>query len=286
MEKCILSCVLVSFTTLFSFAQPTPQDEYQFFEPMHQEMMASTAQIKSVQSKEFQITPYGRKKEDGNVALFEFDTLGHLVRKVEIENYDTSRVRSLHYSQPGLLAWEKVDDKILAKSYKAGYRLNPDRSVFQVKNYELLNEKSSMLLDTRMYRYNEAGKKQTVYSLTNNHLSEAQHFSYNGQGKLIEAVIKNADEEILQSIKYTYNEQGKRTKIEKTDFWRTEHKETFSYTYNAQTKPLQVVWEINGQEKAKMLYEYDEKGTILQRIRKTVSGSKEVIQEFAYVFFD
>lgn len=286
MEKCLLSYLVIILTPFLSFAQPTPQDEYQFFEPMPQEMMASLAQVKSVHAKEFQLTPYGHKKEDGNLLLFEFDTLGHLVRKVEIENYDTSRVRSLHYSQPGMLAWEKIDDKVLSKSYKAGYRLNPDRSVFQVKNYELLNEKASMLLDTRMYRYNEAGKKQTVYSLTNNHLSEAQHFRYDDQGRLIEEVIKNADDKTLRSIQYTYNELGQRTRIEKTDFWRTEQKEIFMYTYNEHAKLLQVVWEINGQEKGKMIYEYDEAGKFLQRIRKSVNGNKEVIKEFAYEFFD
>lgn len=286
MEKCLLSCLVFLFSTLISFAQPNPQDEYQFFEPMPHEMLASTAQVKRVQAKEFQLTPYGRKKDAGNLDLFEFDSLGHLVRKVEIENHDTSKVRSLHYTQPGYLAWEKVDDKLLAKSYKTGYRLNTDRSVFQAKNYELLNEKASMLLDTRMYRYDDTGKKQTVFSLTNNHLSEAQHFRYDDQGRLIEEVIKNADGEIIRSIAYMYNEQGLRTRVEKTDFWTTERKEVFTYTYTDQHKPLQVTWTINGQEKGKMLYEYDEAGKFLQRIRKTVNGDKEVIQEFAYEFFN
>jgi YD repeat-containing protein len=286
MKKYLLCFFALSLITLFCFSQSAPQDEYRFFEPEPQEIVASAPSVKSVQAKEFQLTPYGRKQDAGNLELFEFDSLGHLVRQVEIENHDTSRVRSLHYSQPGFLAWEKVDDKALAKSYKTGYRLNPDRSVFQTKNYELLNEKSAMLLDTRMYRYNESGKKQTVFSLSNNNLNESHHFKYDDQGRLVEEIFKNREEEVIRTIKYAYNDLGLRTKIEKTDFWRTEHKEIFTYTYNEQARLLQVVWETNGKEKGKMQYEYDEEGTFLQRIRKSVDGNKEVIKEFNYEFFD
>ena len=159
MKKALLFLVTFSLFLLPCFSQPSPQDEYHFFEPEPQDLIDQQVPVKRLQTTKFELTSRGFKKEAGNLELFEFDSLGHLVKQVEIENHDTSMVRSLHYSRPGFLAWEQVDDKVLAKSYKAGYRLNPDRSVFQVKNYELLNAKSAMLLDTRMYRYNGAGKK-------------------------------------------------------------------------------------------------------------------------------
>ncbi len=285
MKNMLLCFCFILFSTLFSFGQSAPQSESQFLEPQPGELIDQQVNVKRVHAKEFQVTPYGKKKDAGHLEFFEFDSLGHLVRQVEIKNDDTSRVRSLHYSHPGLLAWEQVDDKLLAKSYKAGYRLNPDRSVFQVKNYELLNAKSSMLLDTRMYRYNQAGKKQTVYSLTNNHLSESQHFSYDPQGRLVEEINKDAAGKMVRSIRYTYNEAGKRTRIEKTDFWIKERNEVFNYTYNELGKLLEILWEVDGKEKGRMIYEYDESGKSLQRISKTVDGKREYVKEFNYEFF-
>ena len=114
----------------------------------------------------------------------------------------------------------------------------------------------------------ELAKKQAVYSMANNHLSESRHFAYNEKGMLTEETFKNAGGDLIRKIQFSYNEAGQRIKIEKTDFWIRERKETFSYSYNEQGKLLQVLWEIDGKEKGKMTYEYDEEGKMLQRIVK------------------
>jgi hypothetical protein len=287
MKKCLLLLFTILTPSLCIFAQPITQINQNFLEPSLRELLGEQAKVKAVKAKEYELTSRGARQDAGNFELFEFDSLGHLVRQVAIENHDTSLVRDLHYTEKGSLAWEVFEDKIWEKRYKAGYRFNQDQTVFQVKSYELVNEKSALLLDTRHYRYDEEGRPIAIFSLANEQVNESQHFSYDEEGRLLEELFKNADGELVGSIKFVYDEEGRQQQVIKTDH-RRNHTEEFMYTYNPAGKISATRWLENGKVKGSMDYSYDESGETLLSIRQTINDQQkhEFVKEFAYEFFN
>ena len=255
-----------------------------------QDAFASQANVKSVQAKSYLLSPSGTKQKEQALELFEFDSLGHLVRQVEIEGRDTSKVTDYLYTEKGSLSSKILEDKVWDKRYKSGYRFNADKTVFQVKSYELVNEKASMLLNTHQYRYNQAGRPQLVLSYINNQVSNTHYFDYDAEGRLVNEVFKDDKGAVTKSIEYTYDQSGRLGSMSKSEDTRgsCHCTEKFVYSYTTSDKIQQITWLIDEEEKGVTTYQYKEDGVTLLAVHQELAGArspKHIVKEYEYQFY-
>ncbi len=284
MAKYLLLCPLFCLATLLTAQSPD------FLEVPVQDALASQSNVKSVQAKSYLLNPSGTKKQEQALELFEFDSLGHLVRQVEIEGRDTSKVTDYHYTQKGALSSKVLIDKVWDKRYKSGYRFNSDKTVFQEKSYELVSENASMLLDTKHYRYDRDGRPQVVLSYANNQVNNTHHYEYDEAGRLTAEVFRNDAGEVTEAIEYAYDEAGRLKRVSRSEDTRgsCHCTEEFVYTYNKQNKIEQITWLIDQESKGVTTYSYKEDGVTLLAVHQELADSrrpKRIVKEFEYQFY-
>jgi len=241
-----------------------------FFQPLTQwdapEISENRLQNANVSS--FRVETYERKSlRSRPVATVE--TVSYLkedgspLRIVETRHggSDTALITTYKYNGNGTL-WRKViDDRILDRRYRSGYRCTRDQEFYQVRSYELLNEQDRMLLSARQYIYRD-GQLQAIQLRENDRVVKVHRFTYNEKGAVIEERLEDGEEKMLTSVSYTYGTDQLITEVKNRDLHGNTSR--YLYSYNEQGLPKQVEWYEGDSEDPKglALYEYDQRGLL------------------------
>ena len=276
---------LLFASCIFCYAQPSFfQTQFQWDEPEFPQEFLQKYQIKSIKVQTYhnQDAPTGAVASG---ALYEYDDKGNLIQMIETQYDDTSKIHDFLYSDRGVLRWQKVVDKVWNKTYRSGYRFTSNRTVFQVKSYEMLNNDEKMLLDTRQYVYDEDSLLIEILCYENNRLMRVHKFSYDEQGRTIKERFENGEKDLIKEVSYKYDDHDNIIRMVMQD----ENTNDYSYQYNQDNLPTEVSWKRNDQDKGLVKYSYNEEGMLTQMQRKvyaTPSQSQGVLQVFSYEVYE
>lgn len=210
----------------------------------------------------------------GKDLAYKFNDQGNLVQYVELKNQDTSYVEAFSYTESGAMKWSQIDNKSWNRTYREGYRHNRNRTVFQAKSYEVVNEAEDevVLLHTKQYVYLEGKDSvlQTIRYLENERLAKQETFAYDENDRLQDEVTLSSRSDTLKHISYTYNNQGLLTNIMTRE--GVNIKES-SYTYDVNGNPTLVQWLENSQVKGTIAYSYDDEGKLTE-MKQTIEERK------------
>lgn len=266
---------------IFCFAQPSFfQTQFQWDEPDFDQEFLQRYNIKSIKIQTYRNQDQVKGKVSSG-AFYEYDTNGNLIQMVETQYEDTSRIHDFLYSDRGVLRWQKVVDKVWNKTYRSGYRFTRNKTVFQVKSYELLNNDEKMLLDTRQYVYGKDSLLTQILCRENNILTRVHSFTYDDKQRVIKEVFKNKNGDLIKEVSYEYDEKDNITRIITKDT----HKHEYMYAYNPAGHPTKVVWKEDDQQKGTVSYSYNEQGMLLQMQREvfaTPTQKQGIVQVFSY----
>ncbi len=232
--------------------------------------------VKDKNIKAIRVTTLGKAPSLrlGKDLAYKFNDQGNLVQFVELKNQDTSYVEAFSYTESGAMKWSQIDNKSWNRTYREGYRHNRNRTVFQAKSYEVVNEAEDevVLLHTKQYVYLEGQDSllQTIRYLENDRLAKQETFAYDANDRLQDEVTLNSRSDTLKHISYTYNNQGLLTNIMTRE--GVNIKES-SYTYDVNGNPTLVQWLENGQVKGTIAYSYDDEGKLTE-MKQTIEERK------------
>ena len=225
-----------------------------------------------------------RSLQTGKNLAYRFDDRGNLVQFAAYSNQDTSYLEAFGYTESGGMKWSQVENKSWNKTYKEGYRLNRNQTVFQAKAYEVINEKSEevMLLHTKQYVYLDGKDSllQAIRYLENDRLVKQERFKYDQRDRLVAESMLGARGDTLKHIAYTYSNQDLLTRIVTQEGVNVKES---NYTYDAKGNPTRVQWLENGQVKGTITYLYNAEG-MLTEMQQTLDEKKSAnaVHTFEY----
>jgi YD repeat-containing protein len=233
--------------------------------------------------KTIEVKSYGDKAERKliNGTRYEYDANGNLTQMVETHKADTSRIHDYAYTSKGTLVSKKVTDHVWNKSYKSWYRFNRHSKLYQEKSYEVLRNNESMLLHTRQYVYDDDSVLVSIRLLENNRLARTQHYRYDERGRVVEERFDDRQGKTEKNIRYTYSDDNLLTRV--TTVYPT-HTTDYIYIYNNMNNPVEVQWRNDGELVGTVLYTYDEKTGVLNRMERSVNSEQEGSSVFVRVF--
>lgn len=280
MKHLFTSIFLASY--IFCFAQPSFfQTQFQWDEPDFDQEFLLRNKVKSIKVQTY-TNPDAPKGTVASGAVYEYDSDGNLIQMVETQYDDTSRIHDFLYSDRGVLRWQKVVDKVWNKTYRSGYRFTRNKTVFQVKSYEMLNNDEKMLLDTRQYVYDDDSLLIEIRCRENDRLMRVHKFTYDEKQRMTKEQFENGAGDTLKQVLYVYGKDDNilRITIEDTQ------KHDYIYTYNEAGDPTAVTWKQNNIDKGIVTYAYDNKTGMLTEMQRKVfatpTQSQGVLQVFSY----
>ena len=273
---------LLIASCIFCLAQPSFfQTQFRWDQPEFPQEFLQKYQIKSIKVHTYhnQDAPIGA---EASGAFYEYDTQGNLIQMVETQYDDTSKIHDFLYSDRGVLRWQKIVDKVWNKTYRSGYRFTGNKTVFQVKSYQMLNNDEKMLLDTRQYVYDDDSMLVKILCFENDRLMRVHKFTYDDQKRTVKERFENGEEGLIKEVSYAYDEEGNIVRMTMQD---ETHKNDYSYTYNKDNQPETVSWKKDDIDKGLVKYTYNEAGMLQQMQRKVYaspSQSQGILQVFSY----
>ncbi|MEL6254850.1 MAG: hypothetical protein AAFR87_22785 [Bacteroidota bacterium] len=220
--------------------------------------------IKAINVKSFP-SLYSLNAKQEATRTFLFDEEGQMIQFVELGKNDTSQIREFDYNDRGVLRWELKEDKIYNKSYKAGYRFDGNKNIYQVKNYEMINKDDVMLIESRRYIYNADSQLVAIKFLQNNQVKQVQKFTYDELGRTTSESEEDAVGAMKKKVSYAYNEMDLLVQV-KTETG-TDNVVEYNYVYNVAGNPIEAEWKENGVQMGVMSYVYDKNGMLVQMNR-------------------
>ena len=269
-----LALYMRHFFTLFilitlghlSFSQTAPfTTAFNSDEPDFDRFFLRRNQIKAIHVKSYlnQEKPAGAPTKG---IYYEFDSTGNLIQMVEIQKEDTSQILDYDYNNHGLIRWIFKENKINKKTYKSGYRFNENKTIFQVKSYEMLSNDALMLLESKQYVYDADSNLVAILCLQNDQLIQKHTFERDEKGRVISESFTKPDGEVRKKVSYTYNSKDQFTSITTVINGQTRE---YQYVYNDLGKPLQIRWLENEAQRGLVDYSYNDKGFLTRMNRIT-----------------
>jgi hypothetical protein len=267
-------CVSVSFGQSGFF-----QAEVQWDEPEFEQSFLLKHQIKSIEVRTYRNGGEARN-EVFKGATYEYDDAGRLIQMIETQYDDTSKIHDFLYTDRGVLKWLDVTDKTWNKSYRSGYRFTGNKSVFQVKSYQMLRNDQRMLLDTRQYVYGTDSLLKAIISKEGLNTIRRHEYEYDAQRRVVlERFLVGKDGKVAKQVSYTYDEADNITRILVEEEGKNgQEAHEYRYQYNASAKPVLVEWLKNTEKRGEVAYAYDEAGKLLRMERKVQTGEKQAAQ--------
>lgn len=253
--------------------------EKPFFEPQ----LVAQNNIKSIHITSSKQVGNRFLQADKNMA-YRFDDRGNLLEFAKYKDQDTSYLEAFAYTESGSMKWSQIENKSWNRTYKEGYRLNRNKTVFQAKSYEVINDKADevVLLHTKQYVYLEGKDSllQTIRYLENDRIAKQEKFLYDAQDRLVDELTLDSRGDTLKHIAYAYTGKDLLTRIVTREGVNVKES---TYTYDPKGNPTRVQWLENGQIKGTITYTYDEQG-MLTEMQQTIDERKSAntVHRFEY----
>jgi hypothetical protein len=225
-----------------------------------------------------------RSLQTGKHLAYRFDDRGNMVQFAACKDQDTSYLEAFAYTESGGMKWSQIENKSWNKTFKEGYRLNRNKTVFQAKSYEVVNRKADevVLLHTKQYVYLDGKDSllQTIRYLENERLVKQERFNYDQQDRLADELMLDSRGDTLKHIAYSYSPQDLLTRIVTREGVNVKES---NYTYDTKGNPTRVQWLENGQIKGMITYTYDAEG-MLTEMQQTIDERKSAntVHTFEY----
>lgn len=215
---------------------------------------------------------------------YELDGKGNILRSVELNAKDTVSVRTYKYSSKGALNWELVEDRIWNKKYRASYRYNTDKSVYQIKTFELIKDGELIHLATIQYLYDN-GKLEEVRHTEGGRLRQSRIFAYDDKSRIAGIDVMNTKGDRTERIDYRYDDRGRILSIRKEQL--ADAPEVMNYQYDNMGKIRSVSWSKSSDKTAVLQYQYNKQGLITAKILNTDKHENSFArsEQIAYSYF-
>lgn len=240
-------------------------------DPKFKPRKVAQAGISSIKIDQFE--GKGSRSRLTQSAHFEFDSAGLILQQVASVPGDTLSIQQYSYNENGVLNTKTIQDYQWHKTYKEGYRFTSLKEPYQIRSYELLQNKQRLLLNTRQYIYNTDSTLQIIRILENGQVIQLHRFEYDEYKRIVAESFEDPDGTIIKRVGYSYDEEDRISYVVAKGTVQTE----FFYSFDKRGLPTEILWKENDRIKGMVKYAYNLDGTVakMERVMSPTSGQPQ-----------